>query len=112
MANASHLHVDHIGSLLRPAALREARIRLLGAHDADHNLGPHHSEMSEVLAEAGDQIESSDFFDRGFEEIGHAFLTTTRRHPNIITNPLCNSAEGFVATTMIGRIRFRSQKPK
>ncbi|HXE17878.1 MAG TPA: 5-methyltetrahydropteroyltriglutamate--homocysteine S-methyltransferase [Stellaceae bacterium] len=41
MANASHLHVDHVGSLLRPAALREARIRLLGKHDADHNLGPH-----------------------------------------------------------------------
>ena len=42
MADVSHLHVDHVGSLLRPAALREARIRLLGKHDADHNLGPHH----------------------------------------------------------------------
>jgi len=41
MAAASHLHVDHVGSLLRPAALREARIRLLGEHDADRNLGPH-----------------------------------------------------------------------
>ncbi len=41
MADASYLHVDHVGSLLRPAELREARIRLLGPHDADHNLGPH-----------------------------------------------------------------------
>ena len=41
MADASNLHVDHVGSLLRPEQLREARIRLLGEHDADHNLGPH-----------------------------------------------------------------------
>ena len=41
MADASYLHVDHVGSLLRPAELREARFRLLGQHDADHNLGPH-----------------------------------------------------------------------
>jgi 5-methyltetrahydropteroyltriglutamate--homocysteine methyltransferase len=49
MANASHLHVDHVGSLLRPTELREARIRLLGEHDADHNLGPHHNaELSAI----------------------------------------------------------------
>jgi 5-methyltetrahydropteroyltriglutamate--homocysteine methyltransferase len=49
MANASHLHVDHVGSLLRPAELREARLRLLGEHDADHNLGPHHhAELSAI----------------------------------------------------------------
>ena len=34
-------HADHVGSLLRPGVLREARQRLLGAHDADTNLGPH-----------------------------------------------------------------------
>ena len=38
---ASNLHVDHVGSLLRPAALREKRFALLGLHDADHNLGTH-----------------------------------------------------------------------
>jgi 5-methyltetrahydropteroyltriglutamate--homocysteine methyltransferase len=43
MVNVSHLHVDHVGSLLRPAELRGARIRLLGEHDADRNLGPHHN---------------------------------------------------------------------
>ena len=41
MASAAQLHVDHVGSLLRPTELREARIRLLGTHDADRNLGPH-----------------------------------------------------------------------
>lgn len=41
MADASHIHVDHVGSLLRPLALREARQRILGVHDADHNLGAH-----------------------------------------------------------------------
>jgi 5-methyltetrahydropteroyltriglutamate--homocysteine methyltransferase len=35
------LHVDHVGSLLRPAELKEKRFALLGLHDADHNLGAH-----------------------------------------------------------------------
>jgi 5-methyltetrahydropteroyltriglutamate--homocysteine methyltransferase len=39
---AGHIHVDHVGSLLRPMALRTERERRLGVHDADHNLGPHH----------------------------------------------------------------------
>lgn len=32
---------DHVGSLLRPRALREARERLLGPQTPDRNLGPH-----------------------------------------------------------------------
>ena len=52
--------------------------------------------MSAVLADAGNRVESSDLYDRGFGEIGHDFLTTQRRHPNIITNPPFHSAEGFV----------------
>jgi 5-methyltetrahydropteroyltriglutamate--homocysteine methyltransferase len=32
---------DHVGSLKRPPELQAARERLLGAHDASHNLGPH-----------------------------------------------------------------------
>ena len=35
------VHVDHVGSLLRPAALRAARDRILGAQDANTNLGAH-----------------------------------------------------------------------
>src|SRR5947209_6384633 len=37
------IHFDHVGSLLRPKALFDARQRILGAHDADHNLGAHDS---------------------------------------------------------------------
>ena len=54
--------------------------------------------MSDVLAETGNRIISSDLYDRGFGEIGRDFLGTSRRAPNIITNPPYNSAEGFVAT--------------
>lgn len=54
--------------------------------------------MSDVLAETGSTVRSSDLYDRGFGERGHDFLTTERRAPNIITNPPYNSAEGFVAS--------------
>ncbi|HXQ68473.1 MAG TPA: hypothetical protein VN980_18030 [Alphaproteobacteria bacterium] len=56
--------------------------------------------MSTVLAETGNTVESSDLYDRGYGEIGHDFLTTKRRHRNIITNPPYNSAEGFVASAL------------
>jgi len=43
------LHVDHVGSLLRPAALKETRMRMLGVHDADHNLGAHaNAELTKI----------------------------------------------------------------
>jgi 5-methyltetrahydropteroyltriglutamate--homocysteine methyltransferase len=32
---------DHVGSLKRPPTLQQAREKLLGPHDAAHNLGPH-----------------------------------------------------------------------
>ena len=56
--------------------------------------------MSGVLAETGNPVASSDLYDRGFGETGHDFLTTPRRHANIVTNPPFNSAEGFVAVGM------------
>lgn len=56
--------------------------------------------MSEVIAEAGHRVESSDLYDRGYGEIGHNFLATRRRAANIITNPPYNAAEGFVATSL------------
>jgi 5-methyltetrahydropteroyltriglutamate--homocysteine methyltransferase len=46
--DSAHIHFDHVGSLLRPAALFEARKRILGLHDADHNLGAH--ENAELAA--------------------------------------------------------------
>lgn len=53
--------------------------------------------MSNVLAQASPNVESSDLYDRGFGETGHDFLKTRRKRDNIITNPPYNSAEGFVA---------------
>jgi hypothetical protein len=52
--------------------------------------------MSEVLANLGNQIVSSDLFDRGYGEAGEDFLVSRRRADNIITNPPYNSAEAFV----------------
>jgi 5-methyltetrahydropteroyltriglutamate--homocysteine methyltransferase len=47
--NLASLHVDHVGSLLRPAALKEKRLGLLGLHDADHNLGAHaNAELTKI----------------------------------------------------------------
>ena len=43
------LHVDHVGSLLRPQALRDARHRLLGVHDNNTNLHAHdNAELREI----------------------------------------------------------------
>ncbi len=35
---------DHVGSLLRPEKLKQARERILGAHDVDTNFAPHQNE--------------------------------------------------------------------
>ena len=43
--------------------------------------------MSGVLEQAGNRVLSSDLYDRGYGEIGHDFLETNRRAPNIMTNP-------------------------
>lgn len=54
--------------------------------------------MSTVIEDAGHKVASSDLYDRGYGEVGHDFLTTRRRHENIITNPPFHSAEGFVTS--------------
>jgi len=54
--------------------------------------------MSEVLAETGNPIVSSDLYDRGYGDAGQDFLTAQRTRANVITNPPFNSAEGFVAS--------------
>ena len=56
--------------------------------------------MSHVLEETGNAVISSDLYDRGFGEIGHDFLSTSRCASNIITNPPYHSAEGFVASAL------------
>jgi 5-methyltetrahydropteroyltriglutamate--homocysteine methyltransferase len=40
---APPFRADHVGSLRRPEHLMKARERILGAHDLDHNFGPHNS---------------------------------------------------------------------
>jgi 5-methyltetrahydropteroyltriglutamate--homocysteine methyltransferase len=43
---------EHVGSLLRPAALRQAREQLLGPHTAEANLGPHDNAELRALEDA------------------------------------------------------------
>ena len=57
--------------------------------------------MSKVLAETGNNVVSSDLYNRGYGEAGHDFLTTERHADNIVTNPPYNSAEGFVKTALL-----------
>jgi hypothetical protein len=52
--------------------------------------------MSEILAKTGNEVISTDLYDRGYGEAGVDFLTARRKVANIITNPPYNSAEGFV----------------
>lgn len=52
--------------------------------------------MSNVLADTGRPVRSSDLYDRGFGEVGIDFLETPDRATNIVTNPPYNAAEGFV----------------
>jgi hypothetical protein len=53
--------------------------------------------MSRVLDETGQEVFSSDLYERGYGEAGHDFLAATRTTDNIVTNPPYNCAEGFVA---------------
>lgn len=52
--------------------------------------------MSKVLMKTGNQVHSSDLYDRQYGETGVDFLQTERCSSNIVTNPPYNSAEGFV----------------
>ena len=54
--------------------------------------------MSRVMEDVGFSVISSDLYDHGYGEVGHDFLTTERRAPNIVTNPPYYDAEHFVST--------------
>jgi len=54
--------------------------------------------MSTVLSESGQQVYSSDLYDRGFGESGVDFIGSERRTDCIVTNPPYNCAEAFVRT--------------
>lgn len=52
--------------------------------------------MSQVLSRTGNEVYSSDLYDRGFGEVGVDFRSVDRVSENIVTNPPFNSAEDFV----------------
>ena len=52
--------------------------------------------MSAVLEEGGNEVISSDLYDRGFGTKGVDFTKTDNASDNIITNPPYNLAENFV----------------
>lgn len=52
--------------------------------------------MSEVLKTLGEDVYSSDLYDRNYGQGGIDFLATQRAVANIITNPPFHSAEEFV----------------
>ncbi|HQS95561.1 MAG: hypothetical protein B7X90_05775 [Novosphingobium sp. 17-62-19] len=52
--------------------------------------------MSTVLERTGQNVISSDLYDRGYGDPGIDFLTAERRVANVVTNPPYNAAEGFV----------------
>ncbi len=52
--------------------------------------------MSETLLRNGNQVYSSDLYDRGYGEANLDFLSSSRKTKNIITNPPYNSAEQFL----------------
>lgn len=54
--------------------------------------------MSKVLETTGCKVRSSDLFDRGYGDVGHDFVKSSRVADNIVTNPPYNCAEGFVAS--------------
>ena len=56
--------------------------------------------MSDVLLRAGNDVVSTDLYDRGYGEAGCDFLSSTRPAENIITNPPYHSAEGFIARAL------------
>ncbi len=45
-------HADHVGSLLRPAALKDARERFLGVQTAGEHLGPHDNAALRAVEDA------------------------------------------------------------
>jgi 5-methyltetrahydropteroyltriglutamate--homocysteine methyltransferase len=53
MSKNPPFRAEHVGSLKRPEILQQARLRLLGTHSSDSNLGPHqNNELREIEDEA------------------------------------------------------------
>lgn len=56
--------------------------------------------MSDVLKLTGNNVYSSDLFERGYGEAGTDFTQTNKSAINIITNPPFHSAESFVKKSL------------
>jgi hypothetical protein len=52
--------------------------------------------MVRALEKAGNRVEATDLYDRGYGDVGVDFLKSSRCVDNVVTNPPYNAAEGFV----------------
>lgn len=87
------VRAEHVGSLLRPDYLKEARERLLGPHTADANLGPH--ENSDLRAVENTAIEEAVAMQ---ERLGYRIVTDGELRRRSWTLELILGWEGFTAT--------------
>jgi 5-methyltetrahydropteroyltriglutamate--homocysteine methyltransferase len=100
---APPFRADHVGSLRRPNALMEARERLLGPHDLDHNFGPHgNAGLRRLEDEAIREVV------RLQEGVGLRSITDGEFRRRIWWSEFLLSLEG-VAGTYRGAERFRDQ---
>ena len=94
---------DQVGSLRRPEPLMQARERLLGAHDLDHNFGPHgNAELHRLEDEAIREVVKLQ------EGIGLRSITDGEFRRRIWWSEFLLSLEG-VEGSYRGEERFRDQ---
>jgi 5-methyltetrahydropteroyltriglutamate--homocysteine methyltransferase len=94
---------DQVGSLRRPEPLMKARERLLGAHDLDHNFGPHgNAELARLEDEAIREVVKLQ------EGIGLRSITDGEFRRRIWWSEFLLSLEG-VEGSYRGEERFRDQ---
>jgi len=95
---------DHVGSLRRPERLMQARERLLGPHDLDHNFGPHdNAELRALEDECIREVVKLQ------EDAGLRSITDGEFRRRIWWSEFLCSLEG-VAGSYRGAERFRDEK--
>jgi 5-methyltetrahydropteroyltriglutamate--homocysteine methyltransferase len=96
---------DHVGSLRRPEALMQARERLLGAHDLDHNFGPHgNAELHRLEDEAIREVVALQ------ESVGLRSITDGEYRRRIWWSEFPLSLEGVAGNYRGPTTEFRDQK--
>lgn len=87
------VRAEHVGSLLRPDYLKQARERLLGPHTAEANLGPHdNAELRDVENRAVDEAIGMQ------ENLGYQVVTDGELRRRSWTLELILGWEGLAAT--------------